>query len=68
MSWIPGCLVCIVEEKQDPNRAPQQFRDAVTFAATELGPMTPICYQHLQVQQRSSLLVPTGPGAVQLPG
>lgn len=70
------CLPCIINFKQagksfTPDGGgddPSEIRDAVTIASTELGPMTPICFECLHVQRQSSLLVPVAPGAVQMPG
>lgn len=60
------CLPCVAEHKMHAQTigadgTPPEMRDAVTLAGTEFGPVTPICYEHLQVARASSLLVPAGP-------
>lgn len=67
MSWTPDCLVCVVEAKTAGTAPPNCYlRPAITFAATNLGPVTPICWEHLEIKQQSSLIVPAPPGAVQM--
>lgn len=60
------CLPCVAEHKMHAQTigadgAPPEMRDAITLANTEMGPVTPICYEHLQVHRQSSLLAPGGP-------
>lgn len=59
------CLTCVIEHKMADqtigadNTAPE-IRDAITFANTQLGPVTPICYEHLEVHRQSSLVAANG--------
>jgi hypothetical protein len=60
------CLLCVAEHKMHgqtigADGAPPEMRDAVTVCQSPMGPVTPICYEHLEVARASSLLVPAGP-------
>lgn len=55
------CLPCVAEHKMHAqtigtDSTPPEMRDAVTLAGTEYGPVTPICYEHLQVARVSPLM------------
>ena len=63
------CLTCIYERKQAEARADADKtriepipvpKPAITIAATQFGPVTPLCYDHLQFQVHSPLAVPAG--------
>lgn len=62
------CLVCVIERKTaekepKPTDLPP-LRPAVTLLNSPLGPVTPHCYEHIQVQRQSPLAVP---GALAMP-
>jgi hypothetical protein len=61
------CLSCIVEHKMwnqtvtSARGVEPEMRTAVTLAAIEgLGPVTPICYQHLQINRPTGLMIANG--------
>lgn len=63
------CLVCVMERKyfdQTPMEArpvgqePPDMRPAVTMCATNINPLTLICYEHLALPSQSPLLIPNG--------
>ena len=60
------CLVCVAEHKMHAQTLgadgePPEMRDAITACATPNGPVTPLCYEHLEVARTSTLLTPGPP-------